>query len=122
LLLVLFFDLLREATLRIPQALGEAVILVGGLVIGDAAVNAGIVSATMIIVVAVTGVSEFVVSKFREEVPILRIIFLFLASILGMYGVSFGLMFLMIDLISLDSLGVPYMWPLAPYDRQGVKD
>ena len=122
LLLILFFDLLREATLRIPQALGEAVILVGGLVIGDAAVNAGVVSATMIIVVAVTGVSEFVVSKFREEVPILRIIFLFLGSILGLYGVSFGLIFLIIDLISLDSFGVPYMWPLAPYDRQGIKD
>lgn len=122
LLLILFFDILREATLRIPQALGEAVILVGGLVIGDAAVNAGVVSATMIIIVAVTGVSEFVVSKFREEVPILRIIFLFLGSILGLYGVSFGLIFLIVDLISIDSFGVPYMWPLAPYDRQGIKD
>lgn len=122
LLLVLFFDLLREATLRLPEALGEAVVLVGGLVIGQAAVEAGIVSAAMVIMVAATGVAEFVVSKFREEAPVLRILFLLLGSAAGLYGVSFGFIFLIAHLISLDSFGVPYMWPLAPYDREGMKD
>lgn len=122
LLLVLFFDLLKESSLRLPQAIGETVTLVGGLVIGQAAVDAGVVSATMVIVVAATGMAEFVVPKFREAIPLLRLIFLFLGTLSGLYGISFGLIFLAIHLISLDSFGVPYMWPIAPYNREGMKD
>lgn len=120
--LIMFFELLKESALRLPNAVGEAVTLVGGLVIGQAAVDAGIVSATMIIVVAATGMAEFVVPAMREVIPIYRLIFLFLGSVAGLYGISMGLIFLLIFLVSMKSFGVPYMWPIAPYDRQGMKD
>lgn len=121
-LLVMFFELLKESSLRLPKAIGETVTLVGGLVIGQAAVDEGVVSATMVIIVAATGVSEFIVAKMREVIPIYRLIFLFLGSLLGLYGVSFGMVFLIIHLISAESFGVPYMWPIAPLDKEGIKD
>lgn len=121
-ILVIFFDLVKEAGIRLPQAIGETVTLVGGLVIGQAAVTAGLASATMVIIVAAAGITEFVVPKLRQSIPILRIIFLFLGTILGLYGISLGLVFLFVHLVSINSFGVPYMWPITPYDKEGMKD
>ena len=122
LLIILFFELLKESGLRLPEAIGTAVTLVGGLVIGTAAVDAGIISATMVIVIAATGMAEFVIPKLRESIAILRLIFLFLGSIAGLYGITCGLVFLFMHLVSLDSFGVPFMWPIAPFDKEGMKD
>lgn len=122
LLMILFFELIKESGVRLPEAIGQAVTLVGGLVIGQAAVEAGIVSSTMIIMIASTGMAEFVVPKLRESIPILRLIFLFLGSVSGLYGITSGLVLFTAYLVSMKSFGVPYMWPIAPYDKEGLKD
>lgn len=122
LLMILFFELIKESGIRLPEAIGQAVTLVGGLVIGQAAVEAGIVSSTMVIMIASTGMAEFVVPKLRESIPILRLIFLFLGSVSGLYGITSGLVLFTAYLVSMKSFGVPYMWPIAPYDKEGLKD
>ncbi len=121
LIMIIFFEILKESGIRLPKAMGQAITLVGGLVIGQAAVDAGVISATMVIVVAATGLTEFVVPKLREMITIYRIVFLLLGNIAGLYGITFGLIFLVIQLVSTKSFGVPFMWPFAPYDKEGMK-
>lgn len=122
LIMVLFFELLKESGLRLPKPIGQAVTLVGGLVIGSAAVDAGFVSAITVIVVAATGMVEFVVPAFRQMVSIYRLVFLVLGSVAGLFGISCGLVFLCVNFVSLKSFGIPYMWPIAPYNKEGMKD
>lgn len=120
--ILIFFEILKESAVRLPQTIGPAITLVGGLVIGQAAVEAGVISGTMVIVIAATGLAEFVVPKLREMITIYRVVFLILGTISGLYGMTFGLIFLVNHLVSMKSFGVPFMWPLAPYDREGMKD
>lgn len=122
LLMIGFFEILKESGIRLPKAIGQAVTLVGGLVIGQAAVDAGVISATLVIIVAATGMAEFVVPKLREMTTVYRIAFLLLGSVAGLYGVTFGLVFLVVQLVSTKSFGVPFMWPFVPYDKEGIKD
>lgn len=120
--MVIFFEILKESSYRLPQTVGETVTLVGGLVIGQAAVEAGFVSAAMVIIIAATGMSEFVIPNLQEMIFIYRIVFILLGSIAGLYGIACGIIFLTIHFITLKSFGVPYMWPIAPYDGEGIKD
>ncbi|WP_195892730.1 spore germination protein [Desnuesiella massiliensis] len=113
-LMLLGFDILREAGVRLPKPTGQAVSIIGALVLGQAAVEARLVSSPMIIVVALTGICSFLVPKMLGSIIIVRFIFLLLASILGLYGYIFGVIGLSIYLNSLKSFGIPYM--LATYD------
>lgn len=122
LVMIIIFEILKESSLRLPQTIGPAVTLVGGLVLGQAAVEAGVVSATLIIIIATAGMTEFVVPKLREMITIYRLLFLFLGFTSGLYGIILGLIFLVNHLVSLKSLGTSFMWPIAPYNRQGMKD
>lgn len=122
LFMILFFELLKESGIRLPQAIGESVTLVGGLVIGTAAVEAGIVSAIMVIIVAATGMAEFVNPKLRELTSISRLLFLLLGTTAGLYGITLGLIVVAANMVSLKSFGAPYMWPIAPYEKEGMKD
>lgn len=121
-MIIILFEILKESGLRLPQAIGTAVTLVGGLVIGTAAVDAGVISATMVIIIAATGMAEFVVPKLREMITVYRIVFLILGTISGLYGITLGLVFLVSNLVSTKSFGVPFMWPIAPYNKEGMKD
>ncbi|MDU5080331.1 spore germination protein [uncultured Tissierella sp.] len=122
LLMLFFIELIKESGLRIPSNIGTAVTVVSGIVIGQTAVQAGIVGPLMVIVIAITGISEFIVPQQREIIVIYRLILLFLGGSLGLYGVVCGIVVMIIHLISLKSFGVPYMYPIAPYDREGMKD
>lgn len=113
-LMLLGFDILREAGVRLPKPTGQAVSIIGALVLGQAAVEARLVSSPMIIVVALTGICSFLVPKMLGSIIIIRFIFLLLASVLGLYGYIFGVIGLSIYLNSLKSFGIPYM--LATYD------
>jgi len=103
------FDILREAGARLPEPIGQAVSIIGALVLGDAAVNARIVSAPMVIVTALTGLASFLLPNMVGVLIIIRFILLILSSILGLYGYIFGIMALFIYLVSIRSFGVPYM-------------
>ncbi|MEB3751522.1 spore germination protein [Geobacillus sp. FSL W8-0032] len=110
------FEVLREAGVRLPRAVGQAVSIVGALVIGQAAVEAGFVSSAMVIVVSVTAIASFATPSFAIAISarLIRFGLMFLAAILGFYGIMMGLLIMVIHLCSLRSFGVPYMSPLAP--------
>lgn len=124
LLMEFMFEGLREAGIRMPKAVGSAVSIVGALVIGQAAVQAGIVSAPVVIVVATTGIASFAIPRynFGTAYRLLRFPMLILAGMLGLYGIISGLFLLMIHLLGLRSFGVPYMSPVVPKLPQGLKD
>ncbi|MCW3489297.1 spore germination protein [Dethiobacter alkaliphilus] len=109
------FEVLREAGVRLPKTVGQAVSIVGGLVIGDAAIRAGIVSPAMVIVVATTAISTFAIPAFNASITlrILRFPLIVLGGIMGLYGVIFGLLIILIHLAGLQSFGVPYLSPLV---------
>lgn len=123
-LLEIIFELLREAGIRLPSRVGQTIGIVGGLVIGDAIVRAGFVSYTMIIVVALTAISSFLVpsSDMSQAVRVLRFPMMIFAAMFGYVGISFGLMIVFIHLCKLDSYGVPYFSPLAPLRFKDMKD
>jgi len=118
------FEILREAGLRLPRTVGQAVSIVGALVIGQAAVQAGIVSPIMVIVVSITAIANFSTPVFAMAIAarLLRFVLMGLATILGFYGMMLGLMFMSIHLCSIRSFGVPYMMPLAPFNIRNQQD
>ena len=108
------FEALREAGLRLPKQIGAAVSIVGGLVIGQSAVQAGIVSAPMVIVVALTGIASFLVPRYSQGIALrlLRFPIIFLSGLMGLFGMMLGLITIIIHLSRLTSLGVPYLIPM----------
>ncbi|KRE69708.1 spore germination protein [Paenibacillus sp. Soil750] len=124
LLMELTFEVLREAGVRMPRAIGSAISIVGALVLGQAAVEAGLVSAAMVIVVAFTAISSFVVPAFNISIAarLIRFILMVLAGVLGLFGIMSGLFFLLLHMLSLRSFGVPYMAPIAPFIPSNLKD
>lgn len=122
LILVLAFEMLRESGTRLPEPVGSAVSIVGALVIGQAAVEARFVSAPMVIVVALTGITSFLIFPLNGAVIAVRFIFILLSGFLGLYGYIFGVIGLFIQLMSMRSFGVPYMLNLGSLKGQEVKD
>ncbi|MCJ8013731.1 spore germination protein [Paenibacillus sp. KQZ6P-2] len=124
LLMELTYEILREASIRIPKTIGQAVSIVGTLVIGQAAVQAGAVSAAMVIVVSITAISSYVIPEngMSIAVRILRFLLMFLAASFGLLGIWLGLMAILIHLTTLKSFGVPYMSPFGPYIAPDIKD
>ncbi len=118
------FEILREAGLRMPRTVGQAVSIVGSIVIGQAAVEANTVSAVMVIVVAITAISSFVIPSYTMALPIrlLRFGFMALAAMFGVYGLTVGIIMLLVHLNGLHSFGVPYLSPLANYNSSKQKD
>ncbi|NLG25124.1 MAG: spore germination protein, partial [Clostridiales bacterium] len=99
---------LREGGLRLPRPVGQAISIVGALVMGDAAVSAGLVGAPMVIAIALTAVASFVVPAKNESSSLLRIVMMCLAAFMGMYGIVIGLLAVMTHLATMSSFGVPF--------------
>ncbi|MFC0272048.1 spore germination protein [Metabacillus herbersteinensis] len=120
----LTFEILREAGVRMPRAIGSSISIVGALVIGQAAVEAGIVTATMVIIVSLTAICSFVFPSFNMSIAIriLRFLFMFLAATFGLFGIILGLIVMVLHLNSLRSFGIPYLAPNAPFILQDQKD
>jgi spore germination protein KA len=118
------FEILREAGVRMPRAVGSAISIVGALVLGQAAVEAGIVSASMVIVVSLTAISSFVLPEFNLSISIrmLRFGFMALAASFGLLGIIIGLLLMITHLVNLRSFGVPYLTPMAPFNKSDQKD
>lgn len=118
------FEILREAGIRMPRTVGQAVSIVGTIVIGQAAVEASIVSAAMVIIVAITGIASFVIPSYAMSIPIrtIRFAFMVMAATFGVYGLTVGLIILIVHLCNLSSFNMPYMSPIAPYNRDEQSD
>jgi spore germination protein len=117
-------EILREAGLRLPKPIGPAMGIVGGLIIGEAAVQAGIVSPILVIVVAVTAISSFAIPQYNAGIALrmLRFIAMFCAAAFGMYGVVLFFLLLSAHIVKLKSFGVPYASPIVPYRISDWKD
>ncbi|KNZ69544.1 GerA spore germination protein [Thermincola ferriacetica] len=118
------FEVLREAGVRLPKTIGQAVSIVGALVIGEAAVTAGLVSPAMVIVVALTAIASFTLPSYSGSfsIRILRFTLMVLAAFLGLFGIMTGLLAILIHLCALRSFGIPYISPLAPTSLRDLKD
>ncbi|MNC29175.1 Spore germination protein A1 [compost metagenome] len=124
LLLEVTFEIIREAGIRMPSPIGQTVSIIGGLVLGQAAVQAGIVSPAMVIVVSLTGISSFATPAFNMalSVRLLRFVITLVSAYMGLYGIAIVGLILIGHLCSLRSLGVPYMSPVAPFAAGDQKD
>ncbi|MFH5184399.1 spore germination protein [Paenibacillus sp. TAB 01] len=117
-------EVLREATLRLPQQIGGALSIVGVLVIGTAAVAAGFVSPITVVVIALTTIGSFATPAYNAALALrlLRFPLVFAAGMFGLYGVMAGLILIANHMLSLRSFGVPYLSPVVPGNFQGMKD
>ena len=118
------FEFLREAGVRLPRPIGQAVSIVGALVIGQAAVSAGLVTSAMVMVVSLTAIASFTIPTISGSyaVRILRFPMMVLAASFGLFGIMVGLMAILIHVCALRSFGVPYITPLAPFSSSDFKD
>ena len=122
LFIILLFEGLTEASLRMPSYLGLALSVVGALILGDTAVSAGLVSPPAVMIVALTGVLLFTVPDQEAQISVLRLIFTIIGGVLGLYGMIAGTVFLFAYLSNIDSYGAPYLAPYAPNVKSDKKD
>lgn len=116
------YEIVREAGLRMPKNIGHAVSIVGALVIGDAAVTAGLIGAPMLIVVALTAICSLVSSEMYQPIAVLRIIFIIVGGYSGLYGIMIGAAALLISLAAMTDYGVPFLAPATPYNKSLWRD
>ena len=122
LFIIFLFEILYEASLRMPRYLGLALSVVGALILGDTAVKAGLVSPPAVMIVALTGVMSYTVPNQTSQISFLRLVFTFLGGILGFYGIIIGGLFLAGYLCSIKNYGAPYLAPLGPFVAKDQKD
>lgn len=122
-LMEIAFEILREAGIRLPRQVGQAVSIVGALIIGEAAVRAGLIAAGTVILVALTGIASFTISYNTSlSIRLLRFPIMLLAGAMGLYGVICGVLAILVHLATLRSFGVPYLSPVAPLITGDLKD
>lgn len=122
LLMQLIYEMVREAGLRLPSQFGFAISIVGALIIGQAAVSAGLIGAPMVIIVALTATCSLITPTLYEPGVILRFVFLALAGMQGMYGLALGIAFLAFQICSIKSFDVPYTAPIQPLSLYAMRD
>ena len=120
LILLIICDILRESDLRFPSSFGSTISILGALIIGEAAVNAGIVSPIMIIVASLTFITSLIFNdlEVNNALRYYRYLFLFFASFLGLYGIFLCTTLFLINVISLKSLNSPYFYPISPFNKK----
>jgi len=118
----LVFEIMREAGIRLPNAVGHTIGIVGALVIGDAAVNAGLISAPIVMVVAITAICAFTVPKLYEPIMILRFAFIIVGGVFGLFGIALSLTVVGVIISSMNSLNIPMTAPLSPLDIRWISD
>ena len=116
------YEIMKEAGLRIPKSLGHAVSIVGALVIGDSAVNAGIISASTLMVVATAAICGYVTSPLYPPIMMLRMLFIVVGGFTGLWGITLATAVVLIGMCAKTSLGVPYLSSLSPFSLRRMRD
>ncbi len=119
---LLIFEILNEASVRMPKYVGMVVSIVGGLVLGETAVNAGIISAPTLMIVALSGICLYTVPELEQTFSVLRIVFLIIAGTFGAYGILIFIALLTTYLISFESYSTPLLAPFSPLILKDMKD
>lgn len=122
--MLIAFEILREGDIRVPSSLGSSLSIVGALILGDAAVAAGIVSPIMIIVIAITSISSlpFTEVDITNALRLYRIFFMIGASFLGLIGIVLVFLIFLINMTSKDIFDIPYLVPYSPFSKNAIKD
>ncbi len=116
------YEILREAGIRLPRPIGHAIGVVGGIVIGDITVNAGLVGAPMVLIVALSGLCSFVVPTQYEKTVVLRFLYIIAGGVFGLYGLFVLAGVVIIKMCSLSTYGIPYMAPISPFSPKSMRD
>lgn len=122
LLIHFMYEILREAGIRLPRPIGHAIGVVGGIVIGDITVNAGLVGAPMVLIVALSGLCSFVVPALYERTVVLRFIYILAGGLFGLFGLLLAAGVIVVKMCSLNTYGVPYMAPISPFSPRSSRD
>lgn len=120
----LLIEVLREGGLRLPSPIGQTLAIVGGIILSDSAIKAGLVSPTTLVVVAIGVICTFVIPNYEMtlSVRLYKFIFLFAANLLGLLGIILGFHLMLLSIIISDSFGIPYLSPIAPMINGGSDD
>ena len=123
-LMIICFEILRESDIRIPSSMGTAISILGGIVLGDAAVNAGIVSPIMIIVIAISAISGMLMPSIEavNSIRWYRFLLIILSTFFGFYGIFLGIILILTSLSNTKSIGIDYLYPFAPINFNEQKD
>ena len=116
------YEIMREAGLRLPKVLGHAVSIVGALVIGDCAIQAGIIGAPTLMAVAVAALSSYVIPDLYPQITILRLSFIAVGGVLGVWGIVMLSCVVMVYMASKSTLGVVFISPIAPFSKEYMRD
>lgn len=119
---LMIFEILNEASIRMPKYVGMAVSIVGGLVLGETAVNAGIISAPALMIIAISGICLYTVPELVQTFSLLRLIFLCIAGSFGGYGMILIAIAIILYLVSFESYNVPLLAPFSPLIISDMKD
>ncbi len=122
LIVTVMFEILREAGIRLPRAVGGAVSIVGGLVIGDAAVTSGIISAPLLIIIGMTATSAFVIPGLNPQLTLLRLLNILVGGTLGFFGIAVLSAAVLVSACATDCFSVPYTAPLTPFTPRAMRD
>ena len=118
LIITVLLELMKEAAVRMPRAVGSAISIAGGLVIGDAAVKSGIISSPLLIIVGLTATASFVIPGLAQQSSALRLIYIFAGGTAGFFGIAAVSAMVMTNACAADSRGIPYTAPLLPFSRR----
>lgn len=119
---LLMYEVIREAGIRLPKPVGGAVSIVSGLIIGDAAVNSGLISTPLLTITALAVISGYVVSELNAPTTVLRFAFLAAAGIFGLFGISLLACAVLVNICATEDYGFPYTAPLSPFSEKGMED
>ncbi len=124
LIMTLTFEILRESDIRSPAKVGSSSSILGGLILGEAAVSAGVISPILIIIVAISSISSFVFpyNSIVNQIRFYKLLNLFLGCIFGIFGLFIGLIILITNIASVNSFGFPYTYPFIPFIKNDIKD
>ena len=120
--ITLAYEIVREAGLRLPKAVGGAVSIVAGLIIGDAAVASGLISTPLLTVTALAVISGFVVPDLNQAITILRLAFLLAAGLFGLFGISLLGAVVLFNLCATETFGFPITAPISPFRKKAMRD
>lgn len=117
-----FYEIMREAGLRMPSNLGHAVSIVGGIVIGDIVVSAGLIGAPLVLIVAVSSIASFIVPDLYNSIVVMRFAFILAGGMWGLFGITVVGMLFLLKICSMNPYGIPFTSPVSPFTLRGMRD
>lgn len=121
-IILVFYEIIREAGVRLPKSVGGAVSIVGGLIIGDAAVNAGIISNPVLLACAISVTASFVIPSLDQQVTVFRLAAVIAGGLAGIFGISLLSALMLANVCAAECYGLPIMAPLSPFSPKAMGD